>query len=79
MTTSHQALVDGRVLRPLRSASCRLGASRRGARGFTDHDGIGHWPIPHPYAHPSSCSVAAEGQLEGSHGTKINIWLTYTR
>jgi hypothetical protein len=46
---------------------------------FTDHDGIGHWPIPHPYAHPSSCSVAAEGQLEGSHGTKINVWLTYTR
>ena len=46
---------------------------------FTDNNGIGGWKIQHPYARPDSCSVAAGAQLEGSSGTKINVWLTYTR
>lgn len=62
------------------SMVCSEGSGAGSKSGsFTDNDGIGHWPIPHPYSRPSSCSVAAEGQLEGSYGTKINVWLTYTR
>jgi hypothetical protein len=33
--------------------------------------------IKHPYRHPDSCSVAAEGQLNGA--SFIKVWITYTR
>jgi hypothetical protein len=59
---------------------CSEGSGAGSKHGsFTDNNGIGSWKIPHPYTDPDSCSVAAEGQLEGSDGTKLNVWLTYTR
>lgn len=62
------------------SMVCTKGTGAGSKSGsFTDNNGIGHWKIPHPYVYPDSCSVSAEAQLEGSSGTKINVWLTYTR
>jgi hypothetical protein len=62
------------------SMVCSKGSGAGSKQGsFNDNDGVGHWKIPHPYARPGSCSVSADAQLEGSHGTKINVWLTYTR
>lgn len=57
---------------------CSKGTGAGSSSGsFTASTTVKRW-IPHPYAHPDSCTIAVDGSLS-RNGNKITVWTTYTR
>jgi hypothetical protein len=57
---------------------CSKGTGAGSSSGsFTASTTVSRW-IPHPYAHPDSCTIAVEGSLH-RNGNKITVWTNYTR
>lgn len=57
------------------SIVCSLGFSAGSSSGQFNSGTPINRTLHHPYRHPDSCIVSADGQL--SHGGHLRLWLTY--
>lgn len=56
---------------------CTKGDGAGSRSGSYNAKTVSNRKISHPYKRPDNCSIAAEGQLNGS--SFIKVWITYTR